>query len=93
VPTFYESLATAAAKDGAVALGIITKVKGSNPQKIGARALFYANGRLAGAGHIAQAVAPLALGLDFAVTVFDDRAALAASLLSRGVSGTILGRC
>ncbi len=32
---------------------------------------------IAGAGHIAQAVAPLALGLDFAVTVFDDRAALA----------------
>jgi xanthine dehydrogenase accessory factor len=32
---------------------------------------------IAGAGHIAQAVAPLALGLDFAVTVFDDRPALA----------------
>src|SRR5207249_8585434 len=28
-------------------------------------------------GHIAQAVAPLALQLDFAVTVFDDRPALA----------------
>ena len=32
---------------------------------------------IAGAGHIAQAVAPLALNLDFSVTVFDDRPALA----------------
>jgi xanthine dehydrogenase accessory factor len=32
---------------------------------------------IAGAGHIAQAVAPLALSLDFAVAVFDDRPALA----------------
>jgi xanthine dehydrogenase accessory factor len=32
---------------------------------------------VAGAGHIAQAVAPLACQLDFAVTVFDDRPALA----------------
>ncbi len=32
---------------------------------------------IAGAGHIAQAVAPLALNLDFNVTVFDDRPALA----------------
>ncbi len=31
---------------------------------------------IAGAGHIAQAVAPIALQLDFAVTVFDDRPAL-----------------
>lgn len=31
---------------------------------------------IAGAGHIAQAVAPLALQLDFDVTVFDDRPAL-----------------
>ena len=31
---------------------------------------------IAGAGHIAQAVAPLAAQLDFAVTVFDDRPAL-----------------
>jgi xanthine dehydrogenase accessory factor len=31
---------------------------------------------IAGAGHIAQAVAPLAVQLDFAVTVFDDRPAL-----------------
>jgi len=32
---------------------------------------------IAGAGHIAQAVAPLAVQLDFQVTVFDDRPALA----------------
>jgi xanthine dehydrogenase accessory factor len=32
---------------------------------------------IAGAGHIAQSVAPLALQLDFRVTVFDDRPALA----------------
>jgi xanthine dehydrogenase accessory factor len=32
---------------------------------------------IAGSGHVAQAVAPLALQLDFAVTVFDDRAMLA----------------
>jgi len=32
---------------------------------------------IAGAGHVAQAVAPLALNLDFSVTVFDDRPALA----------------
>jgi xanthine dehydrogenase accessory factor len=32
---------------------------------------------IAGAGHVAQAVAPLAVQLDFKVTVFDDRPALA----------------
>ena len=32
---------------------------------------------IAGSGHVAQAVAPLALQLDFKVTVFDDRPALA----------------
>ena len=32
---------------------------------------------IAGSGHVAQAVAPLAQKLDFAVTVFDDRPALA----------------
>lgn len=34
---------------------------------------------IAGAGHIAQAVAPLALQLDFQVEVFDDRASLASN--------------
>lgn len=32
---------------------------------------------IAGSGHVAQAVAPLALALDFEVTVFDDRPSLA----------------
>jgi xanthine dehydrogenase accessory factor len=32
---------------------------------------------IAGSGHVAQAVAPLALQLDFEITVFDDRPALA----------------
>ncbi len=188
MPTFYESLAAAMTSDEPVALGVLTSVRGSSPQKLGAKALFYADGRIvgtmgggcleaeiqdrarqalvtgkpetfdllldhdfgwddglvcggrvggvilprihsaasiwaelarrqekrvwgitadfqiawadaseassppwqyretvtppcalwiAGAGHIAQAVAPLALGLDFAVTVFDDRPALA----------------
>jgi xanthine dehydrogenase accessory factor len=188
MPTFLESLSAAAVSDEPVAMGIITEVKGSSPQKVGAKALFYADGRIvgtmgggcleaeiqdrarqalvtgkpevfdlvldhdfgwddglicggrvgglilpridsaktiwselarrerertwgvtesfqvawaetagsetatwryretvalpcalwiAGAGHIAQAVAPPALGLDFAVTVFDDRPALA----------------
>ncbi len=188
MPTFYKSLAAAAKCDEPFALGIITEVKGSSPQKVGAKALFYGDGRIvgtmgggcleaeiqdrarqslltgkpetfdlvldhdfgwddglicggrvfgvilprvhaaasiwadlarrqreriwgltedfqiawadephavaknwryretvtppcalwiAGAGHIAQAVAPLALGLDFTVTVFDDRPALA----------------
>ena len=34
---------------------------------------------IAGSGHVAQAVAPLALQLDFAVTIFDDRSELANS--------------
>jgi xanthine dehydrogenase accessory factor len=34
---------------------------------------------VAGSGHVAQAVAPLALQLDFAITVFDDRPTLANS--------------
>jgi xanthine dehydrogenase accessory factor len=49
VPTFYETLALAAAQtDIPVALGLITEVKGSSPQKVGAKALFYADGRIAG---------------------------------------------
>jgi len=47
VPTFYEFLA-AALTDEPVALGIITEVKGSSPQKVGAKALFYADGRIVG---------------------------------------------
>lgn len=36
---------------------------------------------IAGAGHVAQATAPIATALDFAVTVFDDRPALASARL------------
>lgn len=46
--TFYDSLALATAVDEPVALGIITGVRGSSPQKVGAKALFYADGRIAG---------------------------------------------
>lgn len=48
MPTFYETLRAAAHADEPVALGIITAVKGSSPQKVGAKALFYADGRIAG---------------------------------------------
>ena len=48
MPTFYETLAAASVADEPVALGIITEVKGSSPQKVGAKALFYADGRIAG---------------------------------------------
>ncbi len=48
MPTFYETLAAASRADEPVALGIITEVKGSSPQKTGAKALFYADGRIAG---------------------------------------------
>jgi xanthine dehydrogenase accessory factor len=48
VPTFYDSLATVAANGEPAALGIITGVKGSSPQKVGAKALFHADGRIAG---------------------------------------------
>ncbi len=44
----FESLATAAREGQAVVLGIISGVKGSSPQKIGAKALFYEDGRIQG---------------------------------------------
>ncbi len=40
---------------------------------------------IAGAGHVGQALARLALGLDFDVTMFDDRADLLAALAPAGV--------
>ena len=47
--TFYDSLASAATTtDVPVALGVITEVKGSSPQKVGAKALFFADGRIVG---------------------------------------------
>jgi xanthine dehydrogenase accessory factor len=44
----FQALAAAAGKNEPVALGIISSVKGSSPQKIGAKALFYADGRIQG---------------------------------------------
>jgi len=44
----FQALADAARAGEAVALGIITGVKGSSPQKVGAKALFYRDGRIKG---------------------------------------------
>jgi xanthine dehydrogenase accessory factor len=44
----FQALADAARSNDPVALGIITGVQGSSPQKIGAKALFYADGRIKG---------------------------------------------
>jgi xanthine dehydrogenase accessory factor len=44
----YQALAEAARNGEPVALGIISGVKGSSPQKLGAKALFYADGRIQG---------------------------------------------
>lgn len=44
----FQALEEAARSGEPVALGIISGVKGSSPQKIGAKALFYADGRLKG---------------------------------------------
>ncbi|HEX4264403.1 MAG TPA: XdhC family protein [Verrucomicrobiae bacterium] len=44
----FQALADSARSGEAVALGIITGVKGSSPQKVGAKALFYRDGRIKG---------------------------------------------
>lgn len=44
----FQALAEAAHRGEPVALGIITGVKGSSPQKVGAKALFYRDGRIKG---------------------------------------------
>src|SRR4029077_2466629 len=44
----FEGLAEAARQAEPVTLGIISGVKGSSPQKVGAKALFYADGRIRG---------------------------------------------
>ncbi len=44
----FTALATAARTGEPVALGIISGVKGSSPQKLGAKAVFYADGRICG---------------------------------------------
>jgi xanthine dehydrogenase accessory factor len=45
---FYEQLLTALADGEPFALGIICGIKGSSPQKKGAKALFFADGRIVG---------------------------------------------
>jgi xanthine dehydrogenase accessory factor len=44
----FQALAEAARRGEPVVLGIISGVKGSSPQKVGAKALFYADGRIKG---------------------------------------------
>src|SRR2546425_12418954 len=44
----FQALAEAARSGEPVALGIISGVKGSSPQKVGAKALFYPDGRIKG---------------------------------------------
>src|SRR5712672_857629 len=44
----FQALADAAHCGESVVLGIISNVKGSSPQKMGAKALFYADGRIKG---------------------------------------------
>src|SRR5437868_7719862 len=44
----FQALAEAARSREPVVLGIISGVKGSSPQKIGAKALFYSDGRIKG---------------------------------------------
>jgi xanthine dehydrogenase accessory factor len=46
--SIYQSLAAAAVANSPVALGIITGVKGSSPQKLGAKALFYPDRKIRG---------------------------------------------
>src|SRR5437660_11139490 len=44
----FQALADAARAGEPVTLGIISGVKGSSPQKVGAKALFYSDGRIKG---------------------------------------------
>jgi xanthine dehydrogenase accessory factor len=44
----FDALAEASRNHEPVALGIITGVKGSSPQKVGAKAVFYSDGRIKG---------------------------------------------
>src|SRR5437588_11454136 len=48
MPRFYDFLPAALAEGQPFALGIISGIKGSSPQKKGAKALFFADGRIKG---------------------------------------------
>src|SRR5258705_8757864 len=45
---FYEQLMEALADEKPLALGLMSNIKGSSPQKKGAKALFFADGRIVG---------------------------------------------
>src|ERR1700752_674671 len=48
MPQFYDQLIEALANPEPFALGLISSIKGSSPQKQGAKALFFADGRIIG---------------------------------------------
>src|SRR5215510_2268505 len=48
MPRFFEYLPEALKEGQPFALGIISRVKGSTPQKQGAKAIFFADGRIKG---------------------------------------------
>src|SRR5881296_390053 len=48
MPQFYDQLIQALADGEPFALGLISGIKGSSPQKKGAKALFFADGRIIG---------------------------------------------
>src|SRR5256886_17540382 len=48
MPRFFDFLPDALAEGHPFALGIISGIKGSSPQKQGAKALFFADGRIKG---------------------------------------------
>jgi len=48
MPQFYEQIAAALLEGVPFALGVISGIKGSSPQKKGAKALFFADGRIVG---------------------------------------------
>src|SRR5256886_8092036 len=48
MPRFFDFLPGALAEGQPFALGIISGIKGSSPQKQGAKALFFADGRIKG---------------------------------------------
>src|SRR5438067_13175407 len=48
MPRFFDYLPEALKEGQPFALGIISRIKGSSPQKAGAKALFFADGRIQG---------------------------------------------
>src|SRR5712664_240101 len=48
MPSFFDFLLAAVAESEPFALGIISGIKGSSPQKKGAKALFFSDGRIQG---------------------------------------------